>query len=178
MTTEGTRFDGTYEGVVVSNVDPLGLDRLLVRVVDVLGDNAIWAAASTAAPGMNVVPLVNSGVWVEFQGGDIGRAVWTGFRRDVREEGPPIASSIVPGVPQVVIGTPLTPFGQPPQNYLLITQQPGPTGGIQLQIMGPSGPYVKLNETGIELSCGPGLASIRLAGTSVVINNGTFVVPN
>ncbi|WP_406641316.1 phage baseplate assembly protein V [Amycolatopsis sp. WGS_07] len=175
--TEENRFDGTYEGTVVSNVDPLGLDRLLVRVTDVLGDNAIWARASTAAPGMNVVPLIGSGVWVEFQNGDIGRAVWTGFRRDVREEGPPIASSILPGVPQVVIGTPLTSVGLPPQNYVLITQQPGPTGGIQLQIQGPTGPYVKLNETGIELSCGPGLASIRLAGTSVIINNGTFVVP-
>ncbi|HEY2058905.1 MAG TPA: phage baseplate assembly protein V [Amycolatopsis sp.] len=177
MTREEGRFHGTYQGVVVSNVDPLGLDRLLVRIGDVLGDEPVWASASTAAPSMNVVPLINSGVWVEFQGGDLSRAVWTGFRREVRQEGPPAANSIVPGVPQIVLGTPQPSVGTLPQNYLLITEQPGPTGGIQLQIQGPAGPFIKMNETGIELSCGPGLASIRLTGTSVVINNGTFIIP-
>ncbi|WP_328609096.1 phage baseplate assembly protein V [Amycolatopsis sp. NBC_00345] len=177
MTREDGRFDGTYQGVVVSNVDPLGLGRLLVRIGDVLGDEPVWASGSTAAPSMNVVPLINSGVWVEFQDGDLGRAVWTGFRRDVRQEGSPAANTILPGVPQIVLGTPQPAVGALPQNYLLITEQPGPTGGIQLQIQGPAGPYIKMNETGIELSCGPGLASIRLTGTSVVINNGTFIIP-
>jgi hypothetical protein len=177
VTREDGRFDGTYQGVVVSNVDTLGLGRLLVRVGDLLGDEPVWASASTAAPSMSVVPLINSGVWVEFQDGDLSRAVWTGFRQDVRQEGSPVANSILPGVPQIVLGTPQPAVGAMPQNYLLITEQPGPTGGIQLQIQGPSGPYIKMNETGIELSCGPGLASIRLTGTSVVINNGTFIIP-
>jgi hypothetical protein len=171
MTTDAKKLPGSYKGVVVSNVDPLDGDRVLVRVEDVLGnDPCIWATARTAAPGMNVVPLINSGVWIEFQDGDIDRAVWTGFWRGGIGDAPPIAKTIPPGVPQIVLGTPL-------QNYLLITDAPGPTGGIQIQIKGPAGPFIKLSEAGIELSAGPGQASIRLVGTAVIINNGSFTVP-
>ncbi|WP_158892919.1 phage baseplate assembly protein V [Amycolatopsis anabasis] len=171
MTTDGKKYHGTYKGVVVSNVDVTGGNRVMVRVEDVLGnDPCIWATAHTAVPGMNVVPMINSGVWIEFQDGDVDRAVWTGFWRGGIGEAPPIAQTIPPGVPQIVMGTPL-------QNYLLITDAPGPTGGIQIQIRGPAGPYIKMSEAGIELSCGPGLASIRLVGTAVVINNGSFTVP-
>jgi hypothetical protein len=171
MTTDGKKYHGAYQGVVVSSVDPMDANRVLVRVEDVLGsDPCIWAGPRSATPGMNVVPLINSGVWIEFQDGDIDRPVWTGFWRGGLGEAPPIAKTIPPGVPQIVMGTPL-------QNYLLITDAPGPTGGIQIQIRGPGGPYIKMSEAGIELSCGPGLASIRLVGTAVIVNNGAFTVP-
>jgi hypothetical protein len=68
-------------------------------------------------------------------------------------------------------------MGTPGQNYLLITDAPGPVGGIQIQIRGPAGPSIKLTEASIELSCGPGLASIRLTGTAVMINNQSLVIP-
>jgi hypothetical protein len=169
-----TTFQGLYQGVVVSNVDPLNRGRLLVRVSDVLdGFPAIWAEPSTPlagpASGMYVVPLPNSGVWLEFAGGDPERAVWTGFWRGGTTELPNAARAIPPGTPQIVLGT-------PSQNAIVITDLPGPTGGIQIQLHGPAGPYIKLNETGIELSCGPGLASIRMTGTSVIVNNGALIV--
>ncbi|WP_433727421.1 phage baseplate assembly protein V [Actinoplanes sp. CA-051413] len=170
MTADAKKFSGPYKGVVVSNIDPLKLNRLQVRVDDVLGsDPCIWATPHTALAGMHVVPIVQSGVWIVFQDDDIDRAVWTGFWRGGTLEAPQVSETVPPGVPQVVIGTPT-------QNYLLITDAPGPTGGIQIQLHGPSGPYIKINEAGIELSCGPGLATIRLAGTSVDINNGGLTV--
>ncbi|MGH3796770.1 MAG: phage baseplate assembly protein V [Pseudonocardiaceae bacterium] len=170
MTTDAKKFNHIYRGVVVSNVDLTDGNRVMVRVEDVLGsDPCIWASPQTAVPGMNVVPMINSGVWIQFQDGDIDRAVWTGFWRGGLGDAPPIAKTIPPGVPQIVMGTPL-------QNYLLITDAPGPTGGIQIQIKGPAGPYIKLSEAGIEISCGPGLATIRLAGTAVDINNGGLTV--
>jgi Type VI secretion system/phage-baseplate injector OB domain len=172
MTTD--TFHGLYQGVVVSNVDPLNRGRLLVTVSDVLdGFPTIWAEPSTPlaglSSGMYVVPLPNSGVWVEFAGGDPERAVWTGFWRGGTTEIPNAAKAIPPGTPQIVLGTPT-------QNSIVITDLPGPTGGIQIQLHGPAGPYIKVNETGIELSCGPGLASIRLTGTSVIVNNGALIV--
>jgi hypothetical protein len=171
MTTDAKKFNGAYKGVVVSNVDTTGGNRVMVRVEDVLGnDPCIWADPGYATPGMNVVPMVNSGVWVQFQDGDPDRATYTGFWRGGLVDAPPVAQTLPPGVPQIVMGT-------PGQNYLLITDAPGPVGGIQIQIRGPAGPSIKLTEASIELSCGPGLASIRLTGTAVMINNQSLVIP-
>ncbi len=164
-------FRDLYRGVVVSNFDPMQQNRIMVRVDDVLGnDPCIWATPQYAAAGMHVVPSVQSGVWIKFEDGDINRAVWTGFWRGGTLEQPPVSTAIPPEVPQVVLST-------PGQNYLLLTDASEPTGGIKLQIRGPAGPYIKMSEAGIELSCGPGQATIRLVGTSVIINNGSLVVP-
>jgi hypothetical protein len=168
MTSTQNQFNDLYKGVVVSSFDPLRRNRIMVRVDDVLGsDPCIWATSHSALAGMHIVPAVQSGVWIKLEDGDVNRAVWTGFWRGGTMEQPPIADTIPPEVPQVVLGTPL-------QNYLLITDLGGPTGGIQLQIRGPAGPYIKLSEAGIEISCGPGLATIRLAGPVVDINNGAL----
>jgi hypothetical protein len=170
MTADAKKFPGLYKGVVVSNVDPLDGNRLLVRVDDVLGSGCTtWATPHAALAGMQVTPMIQSGVWVQFQDGDVDRAVWTGFWRGGTIDAPKVSKTLPPGVPQVVLGTPT-------QNYLLITDAPGPLGGIQLQLHGPAGPYIKINEAGIEISCGPGRATIRLAGTAVDINNGGLTV--
>jgi hypothetical protein len=171
MTTDAKKYHGAYKGVVVSNIDPMDANRVMVKVEDVLGsDGCIWADPSYATPGMNVVPMVNSGVWIQFQDGDIDRAMWTGFWSGGLGEAPPVARTIPPTVPLIVMGT-------PGQNYVLITDAPGPVGGIHIQIRGPAGPSITLTESYIELSCGPGMASIKLAGTVVSINNQSLVVP-
>jgi hypothetical protein len=171
MTTDAQRLgSGPYRGVVVSNIDPYRTGRLLVRVEDVLGDNpSIWASPTAAFAGMHSVPLPLSGVWVQFENGDPDKAVWTGFWRGGLGDVPPIAQTVPDGVPQVVLGTPT-------HHSILITDAPGPTGGIQIQLRAPTGPYIKLNETGVEISAGPGLASIRLVGAQVLINKNALIV--
>ncbi|MER5374274.1 phage baseplate assembly protein V [Streptomyces sp. NPDC002553] len=168
------RWDGLYQGVVVSNVDPTQSGRLLLRVPEVLGDApAFWAESLSPLAGtgygMYVVPTVNSGVWVKFLGGDLGRPVWLGFWRGGPAEVPPAARTTAPGIPQIVLAT-------PGQNALVISDQSAPLGGITLQLHGPAGPFIKIDETGIELSCGPGLASIRLMGKQVIVNDGALMV--
>lgn len=171
MTTDAKKYPGTYRGMVRKNIDVMGANRVQVQVPDVLGsDRCIWADPSYGIPGMNMVPAIGAGVWIQFEDGDIDRAIWTGFWRGGPVDTPPVGESVPRGVPQVVMGT-------PGQNYLLITDAPGPVGGIQIQIHGPAGPSIKLTESFIELSCGPGLASIRLSGTGVFINNTSLVVP-
>ena len=170
-TNQQPEFKDLYKGVVVSNFDPMQKNRIMVRVDDVLGNSpCIWAEPQHAAPGMHVVPAVQSGVYIKFEDNDINRAVWTGFWSGGTIDQPPAANLVPPEVPQVVLSTPA-------QNYVLLTDASEPTGGIRLQVRGPAGPYIKLSEAGIELSCGPGLATIKLTGTSVIINNGSFVVP-
>jgi Type VI secretion system/phage-baseplate injector OB domain len=170
----GRRLTGRYRGSVVSPVDPLKKGRLLVKVPDALGEiPAFWAEAATPyggqSCGMYVIPPPNAGVWVEFENGDVERPVWTGFYRDNPSEVPPVAMTQPEGVPFVALGTVTN-------NYLLISDVPGPTGGIQLQLHGPGGPYIKLNETGVEISAGPGLASIQLIGPAVIVNKGALTV--
>ncbi|MFI7294509.1 phage baseplate assembly protein V [Streptomyces sp. NPDC050121] len=168
------QWHGMYEGVVVSAVDPTGVGRLLVRVPEVLGDETpVWAVPVTPLAGsdcgMYVVPPPDSGVWVQFLDGDPERAVWAGFRRGGSGDVPSAARSTPPGVPQIVLATPT-------QNALVLSDLPGPTGGIKLQLHGENGPFIRINETSIEISCGPGLATIQLVGPQVIVNNGALTV--
>jgi hypothetical protein len=168
------QWHGMYEGVVVSAVDPTGVGRLLVRVPEVLGDETpVWAVPVTPLAGsdcgMYVVPPPDSGVWVQFLDGDPERAVWAGFRRGGSGDVPSAARSTPPGVPQIVLATPT-------QNALVLSDLPGPTGGIKLQLHGENGPFIRINETSIEISCGPGLATIQLVGPQVTVNNGALTV--
>ncbi|MFB0629867.1 phage baseplate assembly protein V [Streptomyces sp. AB3(2024)] len=174
MTKDAKKYHGLYQGVVASNLDQLRSGRLLVRVPDVLGDDpCIWADPATPlagpASGMYVVPLVGSGVWVQFADGDPDRAVWTGFWRGSAEELPPAAQAAPGGVPQVVIGTPA-------QSCLLISDLAGPTGGILLQLKGPAGPYIRLYEGGIEIGASASGPTIKVTQAGIDLGNGALTV--
>ncbi|MEU4039651.1 phage baseplate assembly protein V [Streptomyces collinus] len=168
------RWHGLYQGVVVSAVDPSGVGRLLVRIPEVLGEEACVPAAPLTPlagtdSGMYVVPPPGAGVWVQFLDGDPDRPVWVGFWRGGPGDVPSAAKTAPPGTPQIVLAT-------PSQNALVISDLPGPAGGIKLQLHGEKGPFINISETSIEISCGPGLASIQLAGAQVIVNGGALMV--
>ncbi|MEU7435282.1 phage baseplate assembly protein V [Streptomyces sioyaensis] len=175
MTVETVRqWHGLYQGIVVSAVDESGAGLLQVRVPEVLGaDICAWAAPLTPLAGtdcgMYVVPPAGAGVWVQFLDGDPDRPVWVGFWRGGPGDVPSAAQSTPPGTPQIVLATPA-------QSALVISDQPGPTGGIRLQLHGENGPFISINETSIEMSCGPAGASIKLVGSQVIINGGALMV--
>jgi hypothetical protein len=69
------RFYGTYRGVVFDNQDPLGKNRLRLKIPQVLFDEITqwcWGQGSSANP------AVGTGVWVTFEGGDPSFPVWAG----------------------------------------------------------------------------------------------------
>ncbi len=174
MAVDAAKYQGLYQGVVASNVDPLEKGRLFVRVPDVTGTNpCIWADPATplagVGSGMFTTPLVGSGVWIQFVDGDIDRAVWTGFWRGVTTEVPPAARSASPGVPQIVLGT-------PGQNFLLLSDQPGKTGCIKLQLHGPAGPYILIYEGGIEIGATASGPTIKVTPAGIDIGNGALTV--
>ncbi|HEX7979870.1 MAG TPA: phage baseplate assembly protein V [Gemmatimonadaceae bacterium] len=74
---------GKYRGTVVDNKDPLKQGRLRVKVPEVLNDeDSGWALPCAPYAGDKVgaytVPAVDSGVWVEFEAGDVSRPIWVG----------------------------------------------------------------------------------------------------
>ena len=76
------QFFGKHRGSVVSNIDPLNLGRLQVSVPDVLGDVFSWAMPCVpyAGPtlGLVVIPPMGASIWVEFEGGNPDKPIWTG----------------------------------------------------------------------------------------------------
>jgi len=73
---------GKYAGKVVSVDDSENMGRVQVSCPAVLGDQKVWALPCVpyAGPGVGFffIPPVDAGVWVEFEGGDVSRAIWTG----------------------------------------------------------------------------------------------------
>ncbi len=170
-TSDAKKFYGKYRGTVVNNVDPEQRGRIQVMVPDVAG----FALTSWALPafpigglqmGMFGVPVVGSGVWVEFEHGDLDYPIWVGVYFGSAAEVPALSHLIPPSVPGIVIQTVL-------QNGILISDVPGPTGGIMLTTT--AGAMILINELGITLSNGQG-ATIQMTGPSVVINAGALTV--
>jgi uncharacterized protein involved in type VI secretion and phage assembly len=116
--------------------------------------------------GTFVVPQVGSGVWLQFEAGDPDRPVWIGGFWGIAAEVPALALAGPPGNPNIVLQSML-------QNSLVISDLPGPTGGIMLR--STTGATIIVNDTGIYIQNGKG-ASIVMTGPTVTVNNGALVV--
>jgi uncharacterized protein involved in type VI secretion and phage assembly len=165
------KYYGKYRGLVLNNIDPMQMARLLVQVPDVLGLGiSSWAmpCVPIAGPQMGtfVVPVVGSGVWVEFEGGNTDYPIWTGCFWGSVAEVPVLALAGIPVSPNIVLQT----MGQ---NTVVVSDLPGPTGGIMLKSL--TGATLIVNDTGIYIQNGKG-ASIVMVGPTVTINAGALVV--
>ena len=67
-------------------------------------------------------------------------------------------------------------FATPGQNYLLISDAPGPQGGIMLQFGGPAGPYIKVSATGVEMGMSPAAPAITVTAAGIDLGNGALHV--
>jgi uncharacterized protein involved in type VI secretion and phage assembly len=76
-----TRFYGKYRGIV-SDVDASTM-RIKAKVPSVLGETTTgWCMPCVPYAGPDVgiafLPESGSGVWIEFEGGDVSYPIWTG----------------------------------------------------------------------------------------------------
>lgn len=171
MTASQTKYWGKYRGTVVNNVDPMMQGRIQAMVPDISGlALTSWAMPCLPVAGVQngffTVPIIGSGVWIEFEKGDPDFPIWTGCFYGSPADVPALALTVPPGVPGVTIQTPL-------QNGITINDVPGPTGGIMIK--SATGATLIVNDTGIYIQNGKG-ASIVMAGPSVTINNGALSV--
>jgi uncharacterized protein involved in type VI secretion and phage assembly len=165
------RFYGKYRGTVVNNVDPMQIGRIQVIVPDVSTIMpSTWAMPCVPIAGKQMgtffVPQVGAGVWVEFEQGDPDYPIWVGGYWGLVAEVPVLALAGIPASPNIVLQTTA-------QNAIVISDLPGPTGGIMLK--STTGAAIIVNDTGIYIQNGKG-ASILMTGPTVTINNGALVV--
>ena len=167
-------FLGKYRATVLNNVDPETRGRLMLTIPDVLGVvPSTWAepctplAGPTGPPmGVYMVPPIGAGVWVEFERGDPDYPIWVGCRWGGPQDIPPLAHAGLPISPNIVMQT-------AGQNSFVISDLPGPTGGLMLK--SATGASIIVNDTGIYIQNGKG-ASLIMTGPTVTINNGALVV--
>ncbi|MBT2442701.1 baseplate assembly protein [Streptomyces sp. ISL-36] len=165
------RYYGKHRGTVISNIDPLQTGRLMVQVPDVSGPGpSTWAMPSFPTAGVQhgawMLPPPGAGVWVEYEQGDPNHPIWSGCWYGSAAEVPALALAVSPVVPSIVLQTTR-------QNGLVISDVPGPTGGILIK--STSGAFISVSDAGITINNARG-ASIVLAGASVAVNQTALVV--
>jgi len=170
-TSDQDTYYGKYRGLVVANVDPMQIGRLMVEVPDLAGIlPSTWAMPclpfAGAQSGFFAVPVVGSKVWIEFEQGDPDYPIWTGCFWGTVAEVPPLALAAPPGVQQIVVQT----VGQ---NTLMISDVPGPTGGIMLKV---GAAFISISSSGIVINNGAGASIVMAGGPTVAINGLALVV--
>jgi uncharacterized protein involved in type VI secretion and phage assembly len=168
---DANRFFGKYRGIVLNNVDPLQTGRLMVQVPDVSTIlPSTWAMPCLPFAGIQsgfyAVPEIGSQVWIEYEQGDPDYPIWVGCFWGSAAEVPALALAAAPGLQQIVVQT-------TSQNTLLISDVPGPTGGIMLK--SSTGALISVSDAGITISNGQG-AMIAMVGPAVTVNEGALEV--
>jgi phage baseplate assembly protein gpV len=155
-----TRFYGKYRGIV-TDVDAATM-RIKATVPAVLGDvDTGWCMPCVPYAGPSVgfafLPEVGSGIWIEFEGGDVSYPIWVGgYWRD--GEYPADAAADVKVIVTVA-----------PHEIKLDDNQ----GSIT--ITDPNNNTVTLDSSGITLDNG-GSMTIAISSSSVSVNDGDLQV--
>lgn len=153
------RYYGKYRGTVV-DVDASTL-RIKANVPAVLGNQVTgWCMPCVPYAGPNVgiafIPEVGSGVWIEFEGGDVSYPVWTGCYWREGE----IPSDATPKVKAIVTAS---------GNKILMDDD-----GKKITISDSNGNEITLESSGMTLKRGS--QTISITDGSINVNNGALEV--
>jgi hypothetical protein len=151
-----------HRGVVVDNVDPLGLGRLRVSVPGATDPIFAMPAVPYAAPGVGffALPPIGANVWVDFELGNPDLPVWSGCFWGAGE------------MPAEALAPPGSVVFKTERVTLVLKAAPG-AGEFTVAAEGAGD--LALGVVGVALSNGKG-ASITEVGPSVSINQGAAEV--
>jgi uncharacterized protein involved in type VI secretion and phage assembly len=156
---QARRYYGKYRGIV-SDVEA-STCRIKAKVPSVLGDvESGWCLPCVPYAGPQVgiafLPEEGSGVWIEFEGGDVSYPVWVGCYWREGE----VPSAVAAGVKVIVTKSP---------NQLILDDDAG-----SITISDNNGNSVTLDTTGITLS--KGAQQVNVGDASVSVNDGALEV--
>ena len=159
---------GKHRAMVINNVDPLQIGRIQAMIPDVTGFvPSTWCMPCVPVAGINSgvlsVPMIGSGVWIEFERGDIDYPIWVGGYWGTTAELPVLAHMVPPGVSGITLQTTL-------KNGIVINDG---MGGLIIQTMANA--MIAMTPAGIMLSNGQG-AVINMTGPTVDVNVGALTV--
>ena len=168
---ESSKYYGKYRGMVINNIDPMQMGRIMAQVPDVLGPiPSSWAMPCFPFTGKQMgfwaIPQIGTGVWVEFEGGNPDYPIWSGAWYGSAADVPALALATPPPLSSVVMQTAA-------QVTFQLSDLPGPAGGILMK--SATGAMIMVNDVGITISNGKG-AMIVMAGPTVTINSGALVI--
>jgi uncharacterized protein involved in type VI secretion and phage assembly len=169
--TSAKRYFGKYRGTVLNNLDPMQMGRILAMVPDVSSlVPSSWAMpcfpVAGIQTGMYAVPPIGAGVWIEYEQGDADYPIWAGCFYGSAAEVPVLSHAAAPVISSITLQTTL-------QNGIIVSDTPGPTGGIMLKTT--TGATLIVNDTGIYIQNGKG-ASLTMIGPLVSVNAGALTV--
>jgi hypothetical protein len=165
------KYYGKYRGTVLNNIDPMQMGRIMAQVPDVTGLlPSTWAMPCFPITGKQMgiwaLPQIGTGVWIEFEQGDPDFPIWSGCWYGSLAEVPALALTGNPASPSIVLQTGL-------QNTIMISDLPGPTGGILIKTT--TGAMISVNDVGITISNGKG-AMITMMGPAIDFNAGAMTI--
>lgn len=168
---ESSKYYGKYRGMVINNIDPMQMGRIMAQVPDVLGPiPSSWAMPCFPVTGKQMgfwaIPQIGTGVWVEFEGGNPDYPIWSGAWYGSAADVPALALATQPPLSSVFMQTAA-------QVTFQLSDLPGPAGGILMKTA--TGAMIMVNDVGITISNGKG-AMIVMAGPTVTINSGALVI--
>src|SRR5947209_14706466 len=156
------RYYGKYRGQVTDNDDPDNLGRIKARVPRLLGDEETgWALPAfpyggKSEQGFFFVPDTDSGVWIEFEGGELSYPIWSGTW---------YTESAIPESAQ-----PSKKVLKTSSGHKIVLDDEG-----SLEIADSNGNSITLDASGIEITDAHG-NSIKMTATGVSVNDGALEV--
>src|SRR5215217_8334679 len=160
--TSGRHY-GKYRGIVTDNEDEKNLGRLKAQVPEVLGDvETGWAlpAAPFAGDGIGffAVPPPDSGVWIEFEAGDVSRPIWSGCWWGDGQ----LPNQATPAIRvlKTVSGHTIT--------------LDDTDGSEKVEVTDKNGAKIVMDQSGVEISKGG--QKVKLSQNSVIVNDGALEV--
>jgi cytoskeletal protein CcmA (bactofilin family) len=146
------RYFGKYRGVVLDNIDPLVLGRILPEVPQIPGSLLNWAMPCVpyAGPlvGFYAIPPIGANVWIEFEGGNPNFPIWAGCFWLEAEF--PFAAALDPLDPALV-------KIWKTETITLILNDTPQEGGVLLEVTPPTldvPATIALNVAGLEINYG------------------------
>ncbi|MFH0344332.1 MAG: phage baseplate assembly protein V [Chromatiales bacterium] len=157
----GGSYYGKYRGLVSDVDDPDNRCRIRATVPAILGEHpCAWAMPAMPfagdGHGMVMLPAVGSGVWIEFEAGQLDNPIWSGawWVSDERPDpqGPKVRVIVSENGHQIILDD----------------------DNDEVKVIHGSGPEIKITATEIVLTCGA--CEIKIGNTEISLNNGLIKV--
>ncbi|MDJ0837669.1 MAG: phage baseplate assembly protein V [Acidobacteriota bacterium] len=178
--TKVPRYYGKYRGLVLNNIDPLGLGRIMAEVPaipNILPLN--WCNPCVPYAGMQVgfyfIPPIGASVWIEFERGDPSMPIWCGgywVAGQTPMLGPPAGITKILSTEFFTLTITDTPglagflLNQIADVNTVITITGNPTG---LQVSVPPALASMIPETGVTLTYPPGTIAMTTTGITATV---------